>query len=575
MRSWLFSTYNQTYWGTTIKGKHKYAAFISYAHADEAQARKLHNALETYPLPRGMDTEKRARLTPIFRDVTELTAHHSLSEKIRDAVETSRYLIVLCSPAAKASHWVNEEIRLFRSLHGENAILTVIVDGAPDTAFPPALLDDGREPLAADISGREGFKFGTTQLAASMLGVGLDRLVQRDQKRRRIRAQMITAASTALAIVMGGLAWNAVDARDDAQVSQAKAEVSRNEAEELVEYMLGDLKSELDAVGKLPILNGVGDKVADYYEDIPLSDMDDDRLARRSEARHLLGQVYLKQGLNDKSLAELQAAYDATEEIYQRNPDDPETIYTHAQSEYWMGELYHIKKNYLKSLEYWKNYNKFGQILYNFDQSHSRWLNEAAWGNGNLGLLYKKLEDFEKATQHYTKSVEYFHLSLKHTPNAQNIKFELANSLAGWSNTLVKTRKFSEARNRRNEQIKILSELRTLAPNNNEFKYRYIGGQLRLQRILVQKEKQCNLFEQKTYLNKLFKLSQFDDSNYDWKHDYVSHSYFFLTECPNWKFAPDLEFTLAKVLKFATENISPDDLTEELSELAQIRRASQ
>ncbi len=72
---------------------HNYAAFISYAHADEKVAARLHEALETYDLPDGVVVNGRDSITPIFRDVTELTAAHSLSEKIKD-------LIVLCSPAA-------------------------------------------------------------------------------------------------------------------------------------------------------------------------------------------------------------------------------------------------------------------------------------------------------------------------------------------------------------------------------------------------------------------------------------------------------------------------------------------
>ena len=75
----------------------KYAAFISYAHADEPMARRIHNALETYRLPNAFDQDAKEKLKPIFRDVTELTAHHSLSEKIQDAVRTSRFLIILCS----------------------------------------------------------------------------------------------------------------------------------------------------------------------------------------------------------------------------------------------------------------------------------------------------------------------------------------------------------------------------------------------------------------------------------------------------------------------------------------------
>ena len=280
-------------------GTHRYAAFISYAHADEAHARRLHRALETYKLPKGMDEAARQNLTPIFRDKAELTAHHSLSEKIREAVRTSRYLIVLCSPAAKTSHWVNEEIKLFRKLHGEQSILCAIVEGTPEAAFPPALLDGGREPLAADLTGgKDGTRFGTTQLAASMLGVGLDNLVQRDVRRRRRRARLATISALAFSAIMGGTAFFAVQSRN-------KAQENRAQAEGLIEYMLTDLKANLEPVGRLDVLESVGDRVLQYYSDEDLAEMSDDRLARQARARHLIGQVALDGGKTDKALTQI------------------------------------------------------------------------------------------------------------------------------------------------------------------------------------------------------------------------------------------------------------------------------
>jgi len=211
--------------GGGILTQYKYAGFMSYAHADEAMAARLHHAIETYKVPRDLSLGPHKTLKPIFRDTAELTAHHSLSEKIQEAVNGSRFLIVLCSPAAKDSHWVNEEIRLFRSIHGEASILCVLIDGTPETSFPPNLVEGGREPLAANIGqSRDSFRLGVTQLAASMLGVGLDELIQRDAKRRRNRLRVLSGASLAFAVVMGGMAWTAIDARDEAEVSRTEAE---------------------------------------------------------------------------------------------------------------------------------------------------------------------------------------------------------------------------------------------------------------------------------------------------------------------------------------------------------------
>ena len=52
-------------------------------------------------------------------DKAELIAHHSLPEKIREVDDGSRFLIVLCSPAAKASHWVKAS-RRFRASVSES-----------------------------------------------------------------------------------------------------------------------------------------------------------------------------------------------------------------------------------------------------------------------------------------------------------------------------------------------------------------------------------------------------------------------------------------------------------------------
>src|SRR5690606_23550099 len=90
----------------------RYRAFISYSHADEAIAARLHRRLETYRLPRGIsrrgsdDQFLPERLQPVFRDRDELTSAGQLSHAIEAALDQSDALIVICSPAAVASRWV-------------------------------------------------------------------------------------------------------------------------------------------------------------------------------------------------------------------------------------------------------------------------------------------------------------------------------------------------------------------------------------------------------------------------------------------------------------------------------------
>jgi tetratricopeptide (TPR) repeat protein len=232
----------------------KYSAFISYSHADQAGARWLHQALETYRLPKtlvGAESEfgpVPKKLPPVFRDRDELPASGDLGEKLRAALADSRFQIVLCSPKAAKSHWVNEEILTFKRLHGEYRTLAVILSGEPyaggDTeCFPPALRfhlgpdgalsDVPAEPIAADIRpGKDGKRLALLKLVAGIAGVPLDALARRDAARRQRRMIWITSASLTIALMTIGLAIYAESQRRVAVQQQQLANRS-------LEFLIG------------------------------------------------------------------------------------------------------------------------------------------------------------------------------------------------------------------------------------------------------------------------------------------------------------------------------------------------
>ncbi|HEV2803645.1 MAG TPA: TIR domain-containing protein [Chthoniobacterales bacterium] len=221
----------------------KYWAFISYSHLDKVWGDWLHKALETYRVPRRLvggpsrDGEVPARLFPIFRDREELPVSADLSTNINQALQESRYLIVICSPHSARSRWVGEEITTFKALGREDRILALIVDGEPnaegkpgfaaaDECFHPNLRyrwaegvgisDTPSEPIAADArEGKDGKHNAKLKLLAGLLGVNYDDLRQREHERRLRRARRIGMAALALVAVFAGLAiWAVLAARE-------------------------------------------------------------------------------------------------------------------------------------------------------------------------------------------------------------------------------------------------------------------------------------------------------------------------------------------------------------------------
>jgi hypothetical protein len=162
----------------------------------------------------------------VFRDRSELASTADLSREIRAALQSSGALIVICSPHAAASRWVEEEIRTFKALGRGERIFPLIVDGEPnapeqDTSrvecFAPSLRFDFRpdgartkpliEPLAADVrAGKDGWKDACLRLIAGILNVRFDDLRRRELRRQR-RNRLGFAMATFVAVVVIGLGY--------------------------------------------------------------------------------------------------------------------------------------------------------------------------------------------------------------------------------------------------------------------------------------------------------------------------------------------------------------------------------
>ena len=512
--------------GSNISMPRHYAAFISYAHADEIMAARLHKALETYPVPRHLRAEGKAT-KPVFRDVAELTAAHSLSEEIRDAVKASRVLIVLCSPAAKASHWVNEEIRFFRALHGDAAILSAIIEGNPDTAFPEALTEGGREPLAAALgSDRAGFKLGVTQLAAGMLETGLDDLVQRGAKRRQRILGAGLAASLALSGVMGFTALQAIEARNE-------AELERTESEALLEYMVKDLKVKLEPVGRLELLEGVGRKAIEYYDKKDIADLSDDNLRLLAAARQVIAQVALDAGRMEEAQKEIEASAALTREVLDRNPDDTDAIYAHAQSEYWVADYNRRQGNLAEMEKPLREYDRLAQILYKKDPTNFDWVMEAGWGKNNLGQWawgHATKSKTQDAIAYYSQAITYFKEALMINPDSKSAQYELSNTLVGRASAELSFGTARQSRRFKLEELEYLTQLIDQYPNDKTLFFEKLKSELDYYHdfFLVLSEKQEK--DSRSLLNQIYDLTLYDPENLTYKLSFLEYSFEYISK---------------------------------------------
>jgi WD40 repeat protein len=228
----------------------KFDVFLSYSRKDADFAGKLEKALRSYTPPKDLPVPHR-RLT-VFRDVTDMLGVE-LTEALDDKLRHTSKLVVLCSPDARTSPYVNEEIDFFASWRGPGHIIPVLVRGLPNNeagqgqeremSFPEALIKILPVPLAAEFRGfrsskdrigRHAYEQGWYKLLADLYsdyGVTRAQIEQREKRRRaRLRAIATTLTGAVMVMLLSLTVWALVERRE--AIRQRNDAVSRQLAQQ-------------------------------------------------------------------------------------------------------------------------------------------------------------------------------------------------------------------------------------------------------------------------------------------------------------------------------------------------------
>ncbi len=462
-----------------------YYAFLSYSHNDEAVAEWLHGELEGFHVPPALAGKLAGngvipkRLAPIFRDRHELAAATDLGAEIKQALASSQYLIVLCSPAAARSRWTNAEIELFKRTRPDGCVLAAIVAGEPfasespgrqkEECFPPALREKydrrGRptgkraEPLAADLrEAGDGRRMGFLKLVAGMLGVGLDDLVQRETTQRHRRLGWLAAASLAGMAVTSTLAVTAIQGRDAARDQ-------RRQAEGLVAFMLGDLRDKLEPIGKLDALDGVGSKVLAYYSNQDASSLSDAGLVQRSRALSLMAEVATARGSIDEALRLYGEAMKGTAEAIRRNPDDPQGLFDHAQNVFYVGQIAAQRGDFRTWEQRAREYKRLAMRMVALGPDNMKWRMERQYADTNLGVALYNERRFPEAVTQLSAALKGIEAISAADPENAEYRKSIGESLAWLADAQSALGRYDDALRARLRNIEVLNGL--LASSDN------------------------------------------------------------------------------------------------------------
>jgi DNA-binding beta-propeller fold protein YncE len=212
-----------------------YDAFISYSHRlDAAIAARLQAGLQHFAKP-----WYQVRALRVFRDQTSLAASPHLWTTIEQALDNSRWLILMASPESAQSSWVAKEIGWWREHRPASRILIAVTGGelvwdasagdldwAASTALSKEALGHafGQEPRWVDVRWARAqadrlrpadprFQDAVADLAAAIRQQPKDSLIGEHIRQRRRTMRSVTAALAALVVLLAAAVTAAVIAK--------------------------------------------------------------------------------------------------------------------------------------------------------------------------------------------------------------------------------------------------------------------------------------------------------------------------------------------------------------------------
>ncbi|CAD0299295.1 winged helix-turn-helix domain-containing protein [Xanthomonas hortorum] len=369
----------------------------------------------------------------------------------------------------RAAEWIHENRRL---LQAHKRLQLAAQRWAAEGRRTDHLLNSGR-PLS---EAREAARRMPQELGA--VDHAFLHACERSQRQRR---GMYAVAATLLVVLASAsmlLGWQARQA-------QQVAEQRRDQAQQLVSYMLGDLAEQLRTVGNLKLLDSVGSRALRYLEDLPNASMQPGDLINHARALRTTGEVLMNQGKLDEAHAAFTRAAATAEQARVRAPGSLEAQAETGQTAYWLGDLAYKGKQLPLAHRYWSQYLAACEWLVRTAPQDPRWQLELSYALNNLGTLAKEQGQTNAAIGFFARSIALKRQLLARTPDNASLRYELVDSLSWLSLTQEMQGLLAPAEQGYREQIAMLGALVEQDPDAHAWRRRLAGSLIRTSNLAL------------------------------------------------------------------------------------------
>ena len=433
-----------------------YDAFISYSHAnDKPIAAALQSAIQKLGKP-----WYQRRALRLFRDDTSLSATPHLWPSIEQALGQSGHFLLLASPEAAASKWINKEVGYWLEHNSIDTLLIGLTDGElgwDDTAgdfvaredktppLPPALAKRfPSEPKWVDLRPyREGADHAASKrdhkftelaadFAAAIRGMPKEDLLSQEVRQQRRALRLAWSAAAALLVLAvaataaGVLAYReereAVAQRDRAEQTLAAATKTANS-------LVFDLAQRFRDVRGVPaaLIKDILDRAGALQEQLTKSGQVTPEL-KRSEAAALTETVDSLLAIGDTvgALAAAEQARQILADLLARSPGSTDYQRQLSLSYEKVGDVQKAQGDLVGALKSYRDSLAIAERLAQVDPGNAGWQRDLAVSYSKLASVYRRSDDRDNALTVLRQGQEIMDRLVKLSPDNAGWKRDAA-----------------------------------------------------------------------------------------------------------------------------------------------------
>jgi len=221
---------------------------------------------------------------------------------------------------------------------------------------------------------------------------------------RRHKAAMAVTAAAVLGL-MGFAGAMAVQA-DRVARARDEANSRRVQAEGLIDFMLGDLHPKLEPIGRLDILDDVGEQALVYFSSLPEETFTDDDLQRRSQALYQIGNLRMDQGNSEQAGVAFQESLRLARELAARQPDNADRLFGLSQSHFYVGYAAWEEGDLEAAERAFLDYLSMAEVLVRDYPENPTYQMELGFAHSNIGSVREARGDLAGAVESISRSLD-------------------------------------------------------------------------------------------------------------------------------------------------------------------------